>query len=43
MVRTMTEFDVKLLNLAFSEGPEEEEEEEIDPITGKKKASLLAD
>jgi hypothetical protein len=36
----MAEFDVNLLNKVFSEGPEEEEEEEIDPITGRKKRSL---
>ena len=36
ILRQLSEFDVKNLNKAFSDG-EEEEEVEIDPFTGKPK------
>lgn len=39
LLRQMSEFDVKMLNKAFSDG-EEDDEPEIDPFTGKPKETI---
>jgi hypothetical protein len=39
ILRQMSEFDVKMLNKAFSDG-EEDDEPEIDPFTGKPKETI---